>query len=209
MGQDITLFITTENTDTANVYGLCSPNGVISWTITTGSTDEIFAGPLSGSLDYRDGTVKGVPQLTDIIGLDVSIGTMDEDITYFGFRQTTKAEIKKETTISITRKKESLVWDAVFNNQTSAYGRWGVSGTTGLDGLSEPTVNLGYRVHVMLQNGTEVMSIPGCVLAAHTVTTNVDGSADETLEFTTPLTPSYGQEADQAELTTSGFVSII
>ena len=58
----------------------------------------------------------------------------------------------------------------------------------------------------MLQNGTEVMSIPGCVLAAHTVTTNVDGSADETLEFTTPLTPSYGQEADQAVLTgTDGY----
>ena len=169
----------------------------------TGSTDEIFAGPLSGSLDYRDGTVLGAPQLTDIIGLDISIGTMDEDITYFGFRQTTKAEIKKETTISITRKKESLVWDAVFNNQSAAYGRWGVAGIVGIDGLEEPTVNLGYRVHVMLQNGTEVMSIPGCVLAAHTTTTNVDGSADETLEFTTPLTPSYGQEADQAKLTTA------
>ena len=202
MGQDITLFITTENTDTANVYGLCSDAGVISWSATTGSNN-IFAGPLSGSLDYRDGTVLGAPQLTDIIGLDVSIGTMDEDITYFGFRQTTKAEIKKETTISITRKKESLVWDAVFNNQSASYGRWGCSGTTGIDGLEEPTVNLGYRVHIMLQNGTEVMSIPGCVLAAHTVTTNVDGSADETLEFTTPLTPSYGQEADQAKLTTA------
>jgi hypothetical protein len=200
MGQDIALFIATEGTNTT-VYGLCSDAGVVSWSATTGSLN-IFAGPAQGSLDYRDGTVKGVPQLTNIIGLDVSIGTMDEDITYFGFRQTTKAEIKKETTISITRKKESLVWDSVFNNEaTSIYGRWGVSGTTGLDGLSEPTVELGYRVHVMLQNGTEVMSIPGCVLASHTVTTNVDGSADETLEFTTPLTPSYGQEADQAVLT--------
>ncbi len=199
MGQDIAMFITTENTATDNVYGLCSPAGVISWSITTGS-NHIFAGPLSGSLDYRDGTVKGVPQLTNVIGLDVSIGTMDEDITYFGFRQTTKAEIKKETTISITRKKESLVWDSVFNNESAAYGRWGCSGTTGNSGLEEPTVNLGFRVHIQLQNGTEVMSIPGCVLASHTVTTNVDGSADETLEFTTPLTPSFGQTADQAEL---------
>lgn len=202
MGQDIALFVTTENTETADVYGLCSDAGVISWSATTGS-NHIFAGPLSGSLDYRDAGTKGVPQLTNIIGLDVSIGTMDEDITYFGFRQTTKAEIKKETTISITRKKENLVWDAVFNNQSSSYGRWGVSGTTGLSGLTEPTVNLGYRVHIQLQNGSEVMSIPGCVLAAHTVTTNVDGSADETLEFTTPLTPSFGQTADQAELTSA------
>lgn len=202
MGQDIALFITTEGTNTT-VYGLCSDAGVVSWSATTGS-NHIFAGPAQGSLDYRDAGTKGVPQLTNVIGLDVSIGTMDEDITYFGLRQTTKAEIKKETTISITRKKESLVWDSVFNNEaTDVYGRWGVSGTTGLSGLSEPTVNLGYRVHVMLQNGTEVMSIPGCVLAAHTVTTNVDGSADETLEFTTPLTPSYGQEADQAVLTTA------
>ena len=202
MGQDITLFVATEGTNTT-VYGLCSPAGVVSWSATTGSTDEIFAGPAQGSLDYRDATIKGVPQLTNIIGLDVSIGTMDEDITYFGFRQTTKAEIKKETTISITRKKESLVWDSVFNNETpNIYGRWGVSGTTGIDGLEEPTVNLGYRVHVMLQDGTEVMSIPGCVLASHTVTTNVDGSADETLEFTTPLTPSYGQTPDQVGLVT-------
>jgi hypothetical protein len=200
MGQDIAMFITTENTATADVYGLCSDAGVVSWATATGS-NHIFAGPLSGSLDYRDGTVKGVPQLTNVIGLDVSIGTMDEDITYFGFRQTTKAEIKKETTISITRKKESLVWDSVFNNESASYGRWGCSGTTGNSGLEEPTVNLGFRVHIQLQNGTEVMSIPGCVLASHTVTTNVDGSADETLEFTTPLTPSFGQTADQAKLT--------
>jgi hypothetical protein len=202
MGQDIAMFITTENTATTDVYGLCSDAGVVSWSATTGS-NHIFAGPLSGSLDYRDGTVKGVPQLTNVIGLDVSIGTMDEDITYFGFRQTTKAEIKKETTISITRKKESLVWDSVFNNESAAYGRWGCSGTTGNSGLEEPTVNLGFRVHIQLQNGTEVMSIPGCVLASHTVTTNVDGSADETLEFTTPLTPSFGQTADQAKLETT------
>ena len=97
-----------------------------------------------GSLDYRDGTIKGVPQLTNIIGLDVSIGTMDEDITYFGFRQTTKAEIKKETTISITRKKESLVWDSVFNNEaTGVYGRWGVFRNYRFRWtLSEPTVEL-------------------------------------------------------------------
>jgi len=201
MGQDIALFIATEGTNTG-VYGLCSDAGVVSWNTSTGS-NHIFAGPAQASLDYRDAGTQGIPQLTNIIGLDVSIGTMDEDITYFGFRQTTKAEIKKETTISITRKKESLVWDAVFNNQSSAYGRWGVSGTTGLSGLTEPTIELGYRIHVMLQNGSEVMSIPGCVLSAHTVTTNVDGSADETLEFTTPLTPSYGQEADQAVLTST------
>jgi hypothetical protein len=202
MGQDIEVYITTENTDTVEIYGLCSDAGVISWSATTGS-NHIFAGPLSGSLDYRDGTVKGVPQLTNVTGLDVSIGTMDEDITYFGLRATTKAEIKKETSISITRKKESLVWDSVFNNQSSAYGRWGVSGTTGLAGLEEPTINHGYRVHVVLQNGTEVMSIPGCTIATHTVATAVDGSADETIEFTTPLTPSYGQTPDQAALTST------
>ena len=202
MGQDITLYVSTANTATANIYGLVSDAGVVSWE-TIDNTKSIFAGPLSGSLGFRDAAVAGIPELTNIIGLDVSIGTMDEDITYFGFRQTTKAEIKKETTLSITRKKESLVWDSVFNNEAATiYGRWGVSGTTGIDGLEEPTVNLGYRVHVMLQDGTEVMSIPGCVLAAHTVTTNVDGSADETLEFTTPLTPSYGQTPDQVGLVT-------
>ena len=209
MGQDIEVYITTENTETsggANGYVTVTDAGVA--TNRTGSsldltTEKIFAGPLSGSLGFVDADDFGVPMVQNVSGLDVSIGAMDEDITYFGLRQVTKAEIKKETTVTLTRKKDDLVYDAIFNGTgtgSTGGGRYGVSGAAFLDGLAEPTVNHGYRLHIVLRDGTEVMSIPGCCVQAHTVTTNVDGSADETLEFMSYITPSYGQTPDQVKL---------
>ena len=211
MGQDIEVYITTENTVTtggADGYVVVTDAGVT--TNATGSavdgTSLVFAGPLSGSLGYQDADDYGVPMVQNVSGLDVSIGAMDEDVTYFGFRQVTKAEIKKETTVTLTRKKSDLVYDAIFNGTgtgSTGGGRYGTSGTVFNDGLVEPTVNHGYRIHIVLRDGTEVMSIPGCCVQAHTVTTNVDGSADETLEFMTYITPSYGQTADQVKLGTT------
>ena len=72
-----------------------------------------------------------------------------------------------------------------------------------IESLQEPTKNHGYRIHIVLRDGTEVMSIPGCCVQSHTVTTAVDGSADETLEFMTYLTPSYGETPDQVALADS------
>jgi len=205
MGQDIEVYITTENTVAAggaNGYVTVTDAGVA--TNRTGasldlSTEKIFAGPLSGSLGFIDADDYGVPMVQNVSGLDVSIGAMDEDVTYFGLRQVTKAEIKKETTVTLTRKKDDLVYDAIFNGN----GRYGTSGTAFNSGLVEPTVNHGYRLHIVLRDGTEVMSIPGMCVQSHTVTTNVDGSADETLEFMSYITPSYGQTPDQVKLGTT------
>ena len=202
MGQDIEVYITTENTVTTggvNGYVTVTDAGVA--TNRTGSsldlsTEKIFAGPLSGSLGFVDADDFGVPMVQNVSGLDVSIGAMDEDVTYFGLRQVTKAEIKKETTVTLTRKKDDLVYDAIFNGN----GRYGTSGASFNSGLVEPTVNHGYRLHIVLRDGTEVMSIPGMCVQSHTVTTNVDGSADETLEFMSYITPSYGQTPDQVKL---------
>ena len=208
MGQDIEVFITTENTVSADRYVTVTDAGVT--TVESGSvTNTIFAGPLSGSLGFYDADDFGVPAVQNCTGLDVSIGAMDEDITYFGFRQVTKAEIKKETTVTLTRKKTDLVYDAIFNGVaggsgvTTGGGRYGVSGSDFIESLQEPTKNHGYRIHIVLRDGTEVMSIPGCCVQSHTVTTAVDGSADETLEFMTYLTPSYGETPDQVALADS------
>ena len=212
MGQDISVYITTENTTYTNTYVTVTDAGVT--TVVSGATtDAVFAGPLSGNIGFYDSDDFGIPQVENVTGLDVSIGAMDEDITYFGFRQVSKAEIKKETTVSLTRKKTDLVWDAIFNGvsggATTGGGRYGVTGNTDdtrtdfQDGLVEPNVEYGYRIHIVLADGTEVMSIPGCCVQSHTVTTAVDGSADETMEFMTYVTPSYGQTPDQAALTAS------
>jgi len=207
MGTDIKVFITTENSVAAggvNGYVTVTAAGVT--TLESGATTNIvFAGALSGNLGFYDGDDFGVPEVQNVTGLDVSIGAQDEDITYYGFKSVTKAEIKKETTVSLTRKKTDLSWDAIFNGtsggSSTGGGRYGVSGTVFLDGLIEPSINYGYRLHIVLSDGTEVMSIPGCCVQSHSVSTNVDGSADETMEFMTYITPSYGKTPDQAKLT--------
>lgn len=213
MGQDIQVFITTEG-EKPNNYVTVTDAGVTS--IISGSSlipdsSTVFAGPLSGSLGYRDATVNGMNAVDQVTGLDVSIGAMDEDIAYFGFRQQTKAEIKKETTVSLTLKKVNNMYDAIFNGVSSGAvtggGRYGVvtSGTDTFfhDGLVEPDTEYGYRIHVVLKDGTEVMSIPGCCVQSHSVTTAVDGSADETMEFMTYITPSFGKTPDQVKLETT------
>ena len=211
MGQDIEVFITTEGTR-ANNYVTVTESGttaIVSGSSSIPVTSKVFAGPLSGSLGYRDDTINGTNAVDQVTGLDVSIGAMDEDITYFGFRQVTKAEIKKETTVSLSLKKVNNMYDAIFNGvngvgTTVGGGRYGVT-TSGAstyfhNGLIEPDVEYGYRIHVVLKDGTEVMSIPGCCVQSHTVTTAVDGSADETIEFMTYVTPSFGKTPDQVVL---------
>ena len=71
---------------------------------------------------------------------------MDEDISYFGIRSQTKAEIKKETTLTLTRKKTDEFMDILFNE-----ARFGVltDATAADDGLAQPTTDRGYRVFIV------------------------------------------------------------
>ena len=151
--------------------------------------------------------------LTDLTGVDLGIGTVDEDITYVGQRSVLKAEIKKETTVSLTRKKGDMVWDKVFNggiksgdeivSGTVNHGaRWGTaensSGTVKVsNGLLSPKdhnngtyITFGYRVFVKLASG-ETVSIPCCQVTSHTVTLNADGTTEETMEFISHITPFF------------------
>jgi len=156
--------------------------------------------------------------LADLTGVDLSIGVMDEDITYVGSKTVLKAEIKKETSVTLTRKKSNNVWDVVYNGPTAAnegytgsaaetgsYGaRWGViEGAEDVwyinNGLVEPksvldsdgtNVTFGYRVHIEMNGDTDtVFSIPACQLVAHTVTLNADGTTEETCELMSHVEP--------------------
>ena len=174
LGKDVAVYVTTEN-DTLAV----SPDA-------DGSSASVFASATGTFAGKLDGTAT---EQSDLTAVDLSIGAMDEDITYFGMRTALKAEIKKETTVTITKKKSNNIYEGVFDKC-----RYGVTGTTAndtslMDGLSEPTVGYGYRVYVHLSGTSEVMSIPNCVVGAHTVSINADGTTDETLEFTSMVTP--------------------
>ncbi len=174
-------------------------------------------------------TSTALTKIADITGVDLSIGVTDEDITYIGKKTVLKAEIKKETTISLTRKKKNNVWDVVYNGPTASnegwdgsaaedgeYGaRWGViEGAANTwyinNGLIAPKDAVdyggsvpcfGYRVHVQLKSGEEVISVPACQLTGHTISLNADGTTEETCELVSQVTPKIGTAANVDRLT--------
>ena len=178
--------------------------------------DYVAGTTFADNLDDTPGPTK-VPNLT---GLDIVISATDEDITYMGKKCVLKAEIKRETTVSLTRKKSDTLWDTVFLGPTAAskgwtgstaetgqYGaRWGViEGSADswyvFNGLAAPSnvtdfdgtdVTFGYRVHIVLKDAAGVISVPGCTITGHTVSLNADGTTEEKLEFISNVTPKTG-----------------
>jgi len=229
LGRDVDVYITTESKIGNDAIGVSGTKGRKLADAQTGSANELlgvymFATSLSGGTSVSGGRVK------DLTGVDLSIGVSDEDIgPYFGQVATQKAELRKEHTVSLTRKKSSILWDVMFNgpclstnydldNATAADAaylgpRWGlvnVSGTatddlraigngnfnpkyspgvsgTATDTPAGPVSLYGYRVHVRLKNGKEVYTVRNCTITGHTVTVNVDGTQEETMELMTTV----------------------
>ena len=184
LGKDVNVKFATENGTygvgvNRNAGSITTPS---SFPHTNTATNYLVATDLTGG-----GTEQGA-----VTSVDFNIGSMDEDISYFGIRSQTKAEIKKETTISLTRKKIDNTWDVIYND-----ARYGISGNnTAWDGLEEPTPTHGYRVFLeLMQDGVagvdEIVSILGCCVQSHSVTVNTDGTMDETLELMSYITPVF------------------
>ena len=125
--------------------------------------------------------------VTDVTGVDLGIGVTDEDITYMGSKTVLKAEIKKETTVSLTRKKKDNVWDVVFNGLC----RWGAASNAPISSLAQPSTvsnggdatSYGYQIDITLKSGEEVFKVRNAVITGHTVSLNADGTTEETMEF--------------------------
>lgn len=181
LGRDLNAYIGTES-----AFGLHWSGTTASTAVTAAASNRTFAMPLASGVvtsttNYAFGNL-----CLDLTGCDLSIGAVDEDVTYFGLRSVQKVESKKETTVSLTRKKINMDWDLTFNN---GY-RWGISGSADpWDGLEEPTATHGYRLFLELKNGAEVFTVPNACIQSHTVTLNADGTADETMEFMSYVTP--------------------
>ena len=210
-GSDVRVYITTE-TDDAGVK--VTDTNVVE-VITSSDVSTNFAhklnaaGCAAGSTDF---------EVSDLTGVDVGIGVQDEDISYVGRMNVLKAEIKKETTVSLTRKKSDPEWDTIYCGTvdgghlwdaavTDVGARWGVSydGSSAYkisNGLFSPTDHVdssassvktfGYRLHVRLKALGQVLSIPACAITGHTVSINGDGTSEETLEFSSHVTPIVG-----------------
>jgi len=144
--------------------------------------------------------------LSDITGLDLGIGAMDEEITYMGHRTPLKAEVHKETTVSITLKRKNAIYDTIFTGDfNGTIGRWGIGTNTDADavgdGLSEPTTTYGFRLAVYIKTGTEVFTIKNATFTNHSVSLNPDGTQEETLEFSSQVEPTIDNAVDAVATT--------
>jgi hypothetical protein len=195
LGRDVSVVVTTESATANEKIGTKLKKAAAGTTVTG-----LFADAMNTAA-FASNT--SVPDLT---GVDISVGAMDEDITYIGQKGTGKVEQKKEITVTLTRKKNTDTWDTIFNgpsdhNFLASYSadqqwgaRWGLDGSGAImgDGLINPkdaadgtASNFGYRVHIMMKSGSELIAIPNCTLTAYTTTLGADAVVEESLEFST------------------------
>ena len=185
LGRDIKVYIANESTDQTGFYVHDTTLAIQS--AGTGATK--FAGARGSPMD-------SACQVTDLTGVDLGIGAVDEDITFMGLRSILKPEIKKQTTLSLPRKKKDAVYDVVFNGDAYGSIRWGGTGDLSASsdakrytGLEKPTQQYGYRLHIQLKSSGEIFCIRNATIVGHTVSLNADGVQEETLEFQSHVTP--------------------
>ena len=137
----------------------------------------------------------------NMTAVDLGMGVMDEDVAFIGQRNVLKAEVKKENTISITRKKKDSMWDAVYNS--ARFGLAKDTTTAGstpfndnlFDGLRAPDfVDCGYRVYLRFKESTtqgtgEVFILRNCYITEHAITVGADASSEETMTLQSYVDP--------------------
>ena len=131
LGRDVKVYIANESTDQTGFYVHDTTLAIQS--SGTGATK--FAGARGSAMD-------SACQVTDLTGVDLGIGAMDEDISFIGLRTSLKAEIKKETTLTLTKKKTDAVYDVVFNGDDYGSIRWGGKIVTAAHGTLTPATDL-------------------------------------------------------------------
>ena len=189
LGRDVKVAITTEHdadedSGASSDFGLTTAMGATS----TGSS---MAVPNREATVYAAATGQVTNPVTDVISVDVTVGAVDEDIAYMGQRTALKAEIKKENTVVITKKKDSKLFDEMFNIARYGLVSSGSSTPTVMSTttLEQPTRIMGYRLHVQLKSGTEVISFPNMTMSEHAVTLNADGVQEESITFMGHVSP--------------------
>ena len=193
LGRDVKVAITLESANKQIDYG----SGAITVANETTTPQAMFSRDLAGETLFGGSTVNSsvagakTHPVQDLTGVDVSLGAVDEDIAYMGQRTALKAEIKKESTITLTKKKDSNFFSLLFNK-----ARYGVKtdATNGANGFilstdGQPGIDFGYRVHVMLNSSGEVLSFKNCTLSEYNTTLNADGVTEETMTFMSHVLP--------------------
>jgi len=214
LGREVAVYFNTESlTNNESIYVDALVNGacIVGNPGTAPDTAHVFADDMEGGT-----ALSGYNQVTDVTGVDISIGATDEDITYIGQKTTGKVEIKKEMTVSVTRKKKNNTWDVIYNGPTAGSSamsgsptdqgaRWGLNTAKVGNGLVNPKdvtdgstdSEYGYRITVQIGNTSatgEVLCFPNCTINSYSTSLSADGVTEETIEFGTMMTIVYGAD---------------
>ena len=215
LGRDVDVYITTESADnydgTSAIQYVVESSGEIS--LATSATSGACIPPLVNDATVISGSIN------DVTGVDLSISVSDEDVgPFLGKPQIMqKIELRKETVVSITRKKYNNFWDVMFNGpavtakmyaaakvalrQGARFGVGFDASTTAklsagnvwmydeLEKSSSTDTCYGYRLHLVLKDDTsgEIFTLKNAAMTGHTVSLNADGVTEETIEFTSTV----------------------
>jgi hypothetical protein len=211
-GRDVDVYWTTEH-DSAGINE--HTDLLLRMTEAPDSANETIVRPL---VDLGEGATK----LSDVTGVDVSVGAQDEDITYMGLRNVGKIEVKKDTSVTITMKKKDrkflqLYQGSTYSANSNASGghpaRWGIlqegadiniqDGTVDPKSCIDPDAttktSYGFRLAIEFKASSTatgvdgaILVIPNCTLSEVTHTTSNEAADEESVTFTSQVKPMVG-----------------
>ena len=211
LGSDVDLFMTTEHIgfsveNGANVSAAASGTSTAAGIGTAASNGSIVPNRATG--------LATASRINDVVGIDFTPGTRQEEISYMGKNTNLQAEIKKEIILTVTRK----VTDNTFDNLFNTPARNGVFCTSGADSIvnanktlhdglrTSKNQNFGYRLHLRTKvDGTagvgEVITIRNCCVTAHTKTLDANNAQEETIEFYSYVQPVISNDGTISQTT--------
>jgi len=146
LGKDVKVYLTTETDDASVQVAKIGDNAQPTVSLVDGTyANGFFAHKLAAASLTTAGY-----EVPDLTGVDLGLGAVDEDISYIGKSAVMKAEIKKETTITLTKKKNNSVFDAVY---CSPVGR-ATSIFSTADGDAAVTCAESYEITILATDGT-------------------------------------------------------
>jgi len=213
LGRDVNFHMTTEH----KYYVVSGNYDANAMTAVSGAAGSNIGAQSAMTIIPNRGTgIATTTKVTDVTGLDVTPGVVEEDLSYMGQNTGLSAEIKKEFVVTVTRKVSSPAFDMLYNfARDGVYDSGGSADTTTgtatvHDGLTtSKNQNFGYRLYITFKDGTEVMAIPNCCVTAHTHTVSPDAAQEETIEFygyVQPILVSGTGETELVALTSAGAI---
>ena len=152
LGRDVEVYLTTESATAPSGGNACSiVVDTVSGAKLLRSDDGGSEDPVSGSMIPQMAFAAAVSgSVLDLTGIDLSIGVSDEDVgPFLGSPQIMqKVELRKETVVTLTRKKSDNFFDVLFNGP--------VKGGDFIQGATSDAKRMGARYGLQYQGATDV-----------------------------------------------------